>query len=450
VQKFLKNLNRPPPVKISIALSILILLVAGLFGLSNERQLTTVRESHAKLVASAAELGITIDPSHPSDVIRITKRERENKEAATKLVIQDFIAFAKEMEASEKAGERPSEAQEKRMMEMMDRLISLDTTQLKFFITSVQDATDLTDETRLGLISFSIMTLANDHPEAALTMFTQSPDLQKDPNFHQYIVSSAIKNWAGKDPTAALEWVKTNSPKFPNLITADVRKELISGVATENPRLAFKLISELAVKEAEQVISGIIHSASTPEEMTATLAALREHLATLKDEKARTELADNAMNDFTHGLVKSGFEAGVKWISESNLSPQELESFTGSLSFYRVEGADSGRWIQWVGEKLPPEKANDKVRSLMRTWTQDDYQAAGQWLTTAPDGPTKNSAIRSYAEAVSKYEPATAAQWALTLPPGKDRDRTLRTISRNWPKEDSAGQEAFKKEHGIE
>lgn len=89
-------------MKISIAASILILLVAALIGMRNHQRLVTVRESHAKLVAAAAQIGVSIDPSRPEDPIRITKRERENKDAAARLAAAEFIAFAREIEANEK------------------------------------------------------------------------------------------------------------------------------------------------------------------------------------------------------------------------------------------------------------------------------------------------------------------------------------------------------------
>ncbi|MGJ8634795.1 MAG: hypothetical protein ACSHX7_12830, partial [Luteolibacter sp.] len=86
---------------------------------------------------------------------------------------------------------------------------------------------------------------------------------------------------------------------------------------------------------------------------------------------------------------------------------------------------------------------------MIRNWTLRDYESAGKWLTTFPEGTTKNTAIRSYAETISNYEPETAAQWAMTLPPGNDRDYTLNAIHRNWPKDDPEGAAAFAETHGI-
>ena len=118
-------------MKISIAASILILLVAALFGVQNQQRLTTLRTSHAKLVATAAQLGISVDLTHAADPVRITKRERENKDADAKLAAAEFIAFAKEMEAMQKKGGQPDEAQQKRSMAIIDRMMSLDPAQLR-------------------------------------------------------------------------------------------------------------------------------------------------------------------------------------------------------------------------------------------------------------------------------------------------------------------------------
>ena len=438
-------------MKVSIAAAILILLVAALFGVPNYQRLTVLRESHVKLVATAAQLGISIDITHPDDPVRITKRERENKDSDAKLAAAEFITFAKEMEAMEKADSPPDEAQQKVMMEIMDRMMSLDSAQLKILIAEVRAAKDLKDETRQGLIAFSIMTLASNHPQAALALLTESSDLFKESDVGNSVISSSLARWAKHDPLAAVEWVKKNTTKFPDLITDEAKRGLISGAAAQDPKLAFKLIGELGIQDIGQAMSGIVSAAKTPEERTATLAALREHLATLPDEKFRNAVdgpKNSALAWLARGVAQQGFAAGSEWITKANLTPTELESFTGGLQG-AIKGGESGEWIEWLGEKLPPKKAAESIISLVRDWTRSDYQAAGKWLSTATEGPTKNAAIRSYAETVSQYEPATAAQWAMTLPPGKDRDLTLKRIYQNWPKDDEAAKEAFKQEHSI-
>ena len=133
------------------------------------------------------------------------------------------------------------------------------------------------------------------------------------------------------------------------------------------------------------------------------------------------------------------------------MSASEIEAFAGGLNG-SGKNADTGKWVEWIGQTVPDGKGEDSIRNLVSNWTQNDYQAAGTWLAATPAGPAKSPAIRAYAETVSKYDPNTAAQWALTLPPGEDRDQTLNRIYQNWPKQDEAGKqaaEAFKQEHGI-
>lgn len=435
-------------MKISIAASILILLIAALFGFHGHQRLVTVRETHAKLVASANQLGIAVDPSHPDAPVRITKREREDQEADAKAAAVEFIAFAREMEANREKGGPPDEAQQKRIMEIMDRMMSLDSAQLKILIAEVRAAKDLKDETRQGLIGFSIMTLSNDHPQAALALLTESSDLFKGGGMGSHVISSSLTKWAKDDPLAAVEWVRNNSAKFPDLTTDDAKRGLISGTAIQDPKLAFKLVGELGLKDPSQAVTSIADAATTPEQRTATLAALREHLANLEDEQARKNLANSAVREFAQNIGKEGFEAGSQWVATAAFTPSELESFARGLPG-SIKNGENGQWVEWIGEKLPPDTAADNIQILVNQWTETDYQAAGKWLATAPDGPTKNSAVRSYAETVSRYEPETAAQWALTLPPGKDRDKTLNTIYHNWPKDDPAAKETFKQQHGI-
>lgn len=433
-------------MKISIAASILILLLAALFGFHGHQRLFTVRENHDKLVASANQLGISIDPSRPDTLVRITKREREDKEADAKAAAVEFIAYAREMEANQEKGGTADEAQQKRKMEILDRMMSLDSAQLKILIAELRAAKDLKDSTRQGLLNRSLKMLAQDSPQAALALLTEPSDLFKGSG--SLIISPSLAQWAKDDPLAALEWVRNNSAKFPDLITDEAKRGLISGTAIQDPKLAFKLIGELGLEDPSSVVTRIAAAARTPEQRTATLAALREHLANLKDEKARKDLSRSAIYGFAQNISKEGFDSSSQWITSARFTPAELESLAGGL-YSSIKNGENGRWIEWIGENLPPQKAADKIDFMVYDWTVNDFQAAGNWINSVPDGPTKNTAIRSYAETVSSYEPETAAQWALTLPPGKDRDSTLNKIYQNWPKDDPAAKEAFKQQHGI-
>ena len=437
-------------MRISLAATVLILIAGAALGLRDQKRLSLARELHAELTAEAEKLGVSLDLQSPDASGRVTKRERENGMAVAKDVAREFIAFAKEMEAAEKNGSARDEAGQKRVTEMLERIMALDSSQLKILIDEVRAATELKDEMRKGLIGFCIMTLATDHPQAALAIFTESSDLFKDDGMGSHVISSSLGTWAKDDPQAALEWVRKNAEKFPDLITDNAKKGLIAGAARQDPQLAFKLIAELGIKQPSEAVSGIMNAAQTAEERTLSLAALRAHVATLPEGEESKNSAGDAIRQLAINVVRDGFESATAWISTAKLSPAELEAFASGI--HPSKRSESGMWVEWLGRELPPEKAENQISNLMRNWTQNDYQAAGTWLASAPDGPAKHASIRSYAETIASYDPEVASQWALTLPPGKARKQTLSRIHDNWPREDEAGKQAakaFAKQHGI-
>lgn len=440
-------------MKISIALSLLILALAGAYGWNGHQRLEDARKTRARLVAEAARLGIATDPAHPEDTVRLTKRgTREDKEAEARLAAKDFIAFAKEMEAIEKNGGQPDEATQKRIMGFLDRIMSLDASQVKILIAEVRNAPDLRDESRQGLIGFSIMSLAGDHPQTALAIFTESSDIFKENGMGKQVISTSLAKWAKDDPLGALDWVRQNGTKFPDLVSDEAKRSLVQGAAANDPKTAFRLIGELGLKEgqARDAISGIMRTAKTADERTASLAALRGYTSGLTDEQARGKTEEAGLGNLAGSVLQEGYEAGSHWIENAKLTPTELANFTKGMDFDN-DAKDRGKWIEWLGEN-PTYQTNAQIGNIIQSWAEADYQAAGKWLAAAPPGATKNSSVRAYAETLSHYEPEAAGQWADTLPPGKDREETMSSIYDNWPKKDDASKAAaaaFAKQHGI-
>ena len=407
-------------MKISLALSLLILAAAACYQWQQSQQLAVIRENYTQLAAQAATFGVTLDSSRPSGPARVTRRTRENKEVDVKAITTELIALAKKMEA-------------KGLTEIKSRLFSLDSAQLQTVIAEVGADKDLQEQTRRRLIGYALDTLASEHPQVALALLTESPDFLKDiGSMGESVVTSSLITWAKDDPMAALEWVRKNGGRFPSLITDDTKQRVISSLAADHPKLALKLIGEFKIKDASDALFKIASSAKTPSERTTTLATLRDCLTAMPDEKARNEAIEKSVGGLARGLAEDGFTAATQWITGANLTPTELEGIAGNLS-YCSKSDEVGQWIDWFSEKFPVEKSGFAIPRIVEEWTQKDYKAAGKWLATTPASPTKNTAIRTYAETVAKLDPATATQWAMTLPPGPDRDATLRHIRDNPP-----------------
>src|SRR5690606_32517458 len=122
-------------------------------------------------------------------------RQRPDREAAAKATAAEVIAFAKEMEALQKAGKEPDSGMDhfqERVLDLMDRMSSLDSTQLKALIMEFRNTAEVGDDTRNGLIAFSVMTLSKDHPGTALELFTETSDIFPDKRLGKQMVSGAL------------------------------------------------------------------------------------------------------------------------------------------------------------------------------------------------------------------------------------------------------------------
>ncbi len=440
-------------MKTPIILTVIILAAAAAIGWRDHQRLASVRIAHDHVVAEAVKRGISPDFSDGSTPVRATRRERENRGDRARLLAADYIGFSKEKETMRKNRVEPDEAFQQREREFQDRMKSLDPAQWEIVITEVCACNELPDDTRRGFLYNAIVKFADKHPEAALWFFHDNRDLGV-PFSAEHVIQEALSSWSCHDPLAALEWARQNCWDSPELFTEATKRHMISGAAAQDPSIAFTVLGSLNVEKPEEFVSEIIHLATTSEKRTATLAALRGYLATIEDEKSRQLTALTAISSLAGSVTADGFDAATQWIAAVALTPEERVSFTYGL--YNTVGPghaskseEVGRWIEWVGNNLPPAKVDGSVFGLIIPWTMNDYQAAGKWLATTPEGPAKNTAIRGYAQTVAQYDPDTAAQWAMTLPPGKDREQTLKNIHQIWPKDDPAGAAAFAKEHGI-
>ncbi|HVJ46404.1 MAG TPA: hypothetical protein VM511_08475 [Luteolibacter sp.] len=333
-----------------------------------------------------------------------------------------------------------------RILEIMDRMASLDTAQIKTLIDTVRADATLSDQMRYGLIGFAIENLANSHPKAALELLTASSDLLPKGMMAQQTVSSALGRWAKDSPEAALEWVRANQSKFPELLDERSKQGLITGTAANDPKLAFSLIKELGMQDSK-IYADLARSMKDPGERDAFIKLFREHVTDLSGSK-RVTVLNEAMQNLYYNRGTESFASFSTWFDSTTPSPAEIESVaSGVLS--SPKPSDMPAIMGWAYKNLTIEKSGSSIRNAVSQWTHADYQAAGQWLVSAPEGPVKNESIRAYAQTVAPYEPQTAEQWALTLPADKARELTLKAIHHNWPKADEAGKAAFAEKHGI-
>ena len=433
-------------MKKSIVLSLIILALGAAVRLFQERQLAALQQDYQKLTAAAGPLGVTGDFPEP----RLTKRQRDQRDDQALAIAGEWIAMIREAEALEKSGERADEAFARRAASLEDRLHALDASQLKRIITEVRGNGQISEDGRRKIIVLSIEAIAEKYPAMALALVLECSDLLGKNEAHRHLLTYALSGLATTQPQAAAEWIERNAASYAATAADYTHREVISSIAETDPKLAFKLLGSLQLEDPSNAIRAIIATSEDhPEKRDAILAALRGHLATVSNVEDRQKLRDEAFESFARNLGKEDIESVSRWIANSKLTPEEKSHFAAGLS-YSTTKENTGRWVEWLSANVPADRLAEPVKDIVGDWTQQDYQAAGQWLATAPENPAKHPAILAYAAAVAEYEPQVAGQWAMTLPAGPVRTETLKVIYQNWPTSDPVGAAAFAREHGME
>ena len=433
-------------MKKSILLSLIILLLGAAFRLFQERQLSVSQQDYQKLTAAAGPLGVTGDFSE----LRLTKRQRDLRADQALAMADEWIAVIREKEALENRGERPDEAFSERMASLEDRFRAFDASQLKRILAEVRGSRQVSDAGKFRILISGIGAIAETESAMALALFLECSDLLGKNEDSKDLLTSTLSGLATTNPQAAAEWIARNAASYATTADDYTHREVISSIAETDPKLAFKLLGSLQLEDPSNAIQAIIGTSEDhPEKRDAILAALRGHLATVSNVEDRQKLSDEAFESFARNLGKEDIDSVQRWIEKSQLTDGEKSHFAAGLS-YSATQADTGRWVEWLSANVPADRLAEPVKDMVGDWTQQDYQAAGQWLATAPENSAKHPAILAYAAAVAEYEPQVAGQWAMTLPPGPVRAETLKVIYQNWPSSDPVGAAAFAREHGME
>jgi hypothetical protein len=431
----------------SLAASVLILAVAAAVDWRDHQHLASSRERNARAISQAAALGISPGTPGNKDAVLITKREREPRDAAVEREVAELFALLKKADAAEDQDETDAEFEK-----IVGRLVSLGPEATELLIKDLLADKELRPGNRGGILSVLLTKLSSDTPPAVLRLlpdlFEIMGDKDEDQRMRDSLLTMSLNNWGKKDPRAVGKWIRENGSGFPGAINDSVRCGVLSGAATGDPALALSLIDEMEIGDKDQAVILITRAARTAEGRTTTLAALRAHFSRSPGEDPNGEATRTAVRELALGAFKEGFGPASKWLETAKLDPSEMAAAGSALEFHHTY-KETGQWLDWLGQNLPADKVEEPIGRIMGKWTELDYQAAGEWLAAAPDGPAKTATVKAFAATISKYEPETAARWAMTLPAGKEREESLQTILRNWPEANAAARDAFAKEHDF-
>jgi hypothetical protein len=402
-------------MKRSLIISAAILFIAGLIGWRESRQLSSGRETNARLVKEAtAKLG--------SDAPTPNAMERRNEYLAmrerVKTIGLDYFALFRDY--GENAAGESVEEFTKRQAEIKSRLEELDPAAIRQFIDECISNPELNLRIKRDLNGYVRTVFIAKYPVEMARMMSKSPEL------------------FGIDGKSA-----------PEGYVQDPFQHLVYYFSWEKKdiRTVFECLAEAPLEFQSKYISGALeHYAYSAPKRTELLEEMRAFASTPEQvELVKGQLSELA---FGRGGAKATFVEVSDWLGSANLSGDELAAATKDIE-KKVRVGETGRWLDWLAKsELPDDVAKERAFELATAWTEKDYLAAGKWLNSAPAGPEKSAVASAYAAKVYPYDPEGAKQWIQTLPEGSDRSKALETIYENMP-EDSDAAKAFASEFGL-
>lgn len=422
-------------MKVSLLLAALILLAGLGLGWRNQQRIHTA-ESRTSQVVAASRLNIT-DPDSS-----ITRRTRSTTDVPA--LAAELINFARELEA------QPDPTRhEQTILDWQRRLASLSPDQINTLLQEIRNAS-LDPSVRDDLIRIALQALSTNHPDGTLAILSDYPDLFANPWLRASVASDALLRGMEKDPSASITWFKENRGTFSATIRDSVTERLLRGTGLIDPKLALRLISDLSISDTGYAVRMILNPARDTAQRDAALAAFREHLATITDPAAREALAFEGNGTLIANAMNHGFDKGLAWIESAGFTQKELEAET-SRSIDDIVFTDPARWFDWLSRNVPTDTTfHQTIPNYMREWTQLDYQAAGKWLRSVPDGPLKSSTILTYAESLVHHHPEISARWFDTLPPASQNDGTRKEIHQNLLRTNPGAAADFARRHSIQ
>ncbi len=429
-------------MKISLLISAIIIGLAAYFGLEQKEKIQILSSQWEEIKTSAAQKNIPTDPEAAFSSQRI---RNNGTRIAQEKAVQDFATeladFAKKMKDAQSEGNSNQLDVQKEALSFMETLTRMSPAELKSLVKILAADTSLDSDIKDDLMRMSIMMSSAGNPETALTIILESSKLPELRNKVRRHLPMVMNQYAAEDPDAAAAWLLANEDQLGD--EADrIKTQLISSIARNNFDSALSIIQTLGDEEKKNSYRTLGIGIKSGEQ--------EKFLAALASENLSEEERKAALRSLTSStLIREDFQAASAWLEGSELSATDKDAIVSGLSYYNVKDSTK-EWLSWLSkEENQTESSDQATRQILGSWTSDNFVAAGEWLQTQDDGPSKITAVTTYAATLAPHEPAAAADWALTLPDNPERTQLLRTIHRSMQEKGLESAAAFAEQHQL-
>jgi hypothetical protein len=401
-------------MKRSLIICAVICIAAALLGWRENQQLSSKREANAKLVKEAAAIPNDDAQTSKAASLRIEQSKEDlARKDKVKALASDYFALLR--------NENGASAEELAALRenIKSRLEELDPLAIREFMGEFNSIPDVNSGMKSDVNEYVMNVFIKKYPVEMAGMMSKTPEL-----------------------------FSISNQSMPERVIYDPFKFLMYDCCQQKDLpLAFQCLAEASPEFQSKYIGETLqYYGDTP----LGRAELFEEMRAFASTPEQRELVRGKMSDllFDRPDAKLTFVEASDLLQTANLSSEELVAATKDME-KKVRVGETGQWLDWLAKTgIPDEVSKERAFDLATRWTEKDYLAVGQWLTSSPNSPEKSAVASAYAAKTYPYDPAGAMKWVQTLPQGPDRNKALVTIYQNMPK-DSDAANAFASEHGL-
>ena len=425
-------------MKISLLLAAIIIAGAAVFGFQQKTQITELTTEWTELQRTAEIKGVTTDPNKSFDPRRTrTTNNPAQREKAVRAFANELIDFAARMSAAEKNGNGEDHELKKEAIGYFDIITKLRPGEFKILAEIFQEDETLDRQSKENIIMMTVMVLSQDHPEAALSMITETGETMGENPRGDFMIPMILSQYASKDPSAAAGWILENEDTLGDS-AKQIKQSVMMATAQKDIASALTMIDTLGFEKPGTVIASLGQTVSVGKE--------NDYLKAIN----RYELSESERKQAIRGIANSplmkDFDKATAWLDSPELAKGDRAEIIESLSYHGTN-QNPEPWLDWLAEN--PDSSSKASSNIISQWTQNDYVEAGQWLQKQEPGAIKNNAVETYAKTLAPHEPAAAAIWAETLPAGNERTGLLQTIHKWLEGKDPTAAAALAEKHQL-
>jgi hypothetical protein len=277
--------------------------------------------------------------------------------------------------------------------------------------------------------------------------FLQAGKQMTNPAARTAALSDALTTWGGKDPKAALDWLKTN-PGATLALNNQEYNSIITGYAATDPSDALAMVTAMGETSGTDL-------AAKQGAMQALIAGMAQNVVdgnfsdlTTMIDGLPANMQNSAYNQLLASWVADSPTTAAQWIS--SLAPQYQGRYGQTLiaSWAETDPADAAAW---AAQQDADSAANGQAPAggrrgggggslLAQTITDwvsaGDAADAGNYINGLPASADKDTAVSSFVSSVMTESPSSAMGWAQTITDPAIQQQSMDRVAATWNQQD--------------